>query len=490
MLYVSTRGGERVTALEAVCRGLSVTGGLFTAENPPEPLKLADLRGLTFQQVMARYYHGYIPDLTLGEWESLVEQAFASLTPEEDTAALPLAKLNPYLDRYYLINTDYFPTGSMADLTAAILSGLFEWIQRQSGGLQPLVIGLGSWDLALAFWGSLAGAPKLLLVPDPPLRAGELLGQLKPGQEVRVFSEELGSRYRELTDLAGDLAFEADLRSRGLAPLFLTPGHLAAVLTAGALATASVAHILETDDENCRVDFVVPKGHLSFLAGLVDASSLGIPVGVAYIGESEPPSLTTLFKSGRIPLEDKNRRHPGSGAAFPVNLERLLFEVTGRDEKRIRALMEELTNPQGAPLRDEEIQLLNQSIVVAACDYKYGLQLMRTVYDQTDYLFGRDTADALAAWSRNSRKRDTNPVCFVQLRSPLLDPLASYRAVFGQKDLTGQEALAVLIEETGVPAWPGLLETGRKEEAAPLPLLQGPIRQTIDSFLAACGPEV
>ncbi len=482
MNYVSTRGGEVVSGLEAVWRGISKSGGLYVPETLPQALPYECLTGQTLEALMADFFHRFIPEITKEGWEGVVSQALADLQGDQEPFTLPLAQVNAYLDRYYLLTADGFPTGSMSDLSLAILRSLL----RQTGDRgerrgQPLVLALISEDYAAACLGRSSRFPCLTMIPQNGVRGQEIAGLAAAQDQLMVFPESFDSRYREFSDLAADPSFEAQLVARGYDPVFVGPGHIIEVLTAGALATAVIASIAQMTGGIKGVDFAVHKDHLSFLAGLVYASSLQIPVGVVYVGENEPAALASFFKTGRTTSPRKNRRRDDAGVAWPVNLERLLFEVTGRDEVRLKEILDQADLPDQDLLTADEINLLNQSVLVAGNDYKRCLRTIKNFYDQTDYLLARETADAVASWARYSKQKDEIPVCFVQNRSPLTDYVSCSRALFGDKTRRQdrETAIRTLSEEVGIPVW----QTFGDQAPPPLSLLEGPMEGAILNWL-------
>lgn len=482
MKYISTRGGEVVSGLEAVWRGISSEGGLYIPQALPQPLPYQELMGRSLEELMAEFFYRFLPDLSLDDWKALLSHALRSLKEGPESFELPLARVNNYLDRYYLLLADDLPTGSLSDLSGAILRTLLEWTgDKDPRPGRPLVLAMVGEDQAASSLSWAQDLPYLVLMSQNSIRSREIARLPAARDQLLSFSESFDERYREFTRLASDPSFDSQLRDRGFKPVFVGPGHIIEVLTAGALATAIVVAIKENLEELDKIDFVVHKNHLSFLAGLVYASSLQLPLGLVYLGENEPAFLTSLFKSGRTAKPRRRRRRDDEGAAWPVNLERLLFEVTGRDEKRLKEILDQADQADRQLLREEEVNLLNQSVVVGGNDYKRCLRTIRTFYDQTDYLLARETADAVAVWARHVKQKDHVPVCFIQDRSPLTDYVSSGRALFGDKAPRHdrEAAITMLAEEAGIPAWQSL----DQEEAPPIQALEGPLDLAIVNWL-------
>ena len=481
MRYESTRGGPAVSGWEAVWRGLSETGGLYVPASLPEALEMDPLAEQSLERVLAVFFERFLPDFSLEIWERVILEALDGLKGEEDRYQLPLTPLNPYLDRYYLLNADSLPTGSLADLSAAIFSALLPYLQeKRQGGLRPLVLAAVTEDQALAALSRPPDLEALFFVPQNGVRGEELAALPRSQEALYIFGDRFDDRYREFSLLASDPSFEEKLNQMGFDPLYFGPGHLLEVLTAGALATAVISRMMG-EIGGKSVDFTVPKDHLAFLAGLVYASSLQVPVGFVYVGENEPATLAPLFASGRLPGPRRNRRRDDPGVAWPVNLERLLFEVTGRDSGRMARILDGVLAGDRELLSKEEIKLLNQSVRVEGNDYRRCQRVIRSVYDQTDYLVGRETADAIACWAKHSKKRDDSPVCYVQERTPLADHYTSGRALFGdglpRDDRTA--ALTKLSEESGIP----LRQLPGSGSLPALPRLEGSLEETVLTWL-------
>lgn len=485
MKYISTRGGPTVDAQEAIFRGLSATGGLFIPEKLPEALPLEALEGLLPVQAMALFLHRYLPDWSLNRWEAMVEEALLSLSPDKETFTWPVYPLSHYLERYYLMNGDRMPTGSLADFSAALfLSLLNSIVDAQDSPLKPLIVAVVTDDMAVSALRLRSPFQKIIFVSQNGGRERELSHLAEQHEKIAAFDAPFDLRYREFCELAADEAFEQSLNEQGYAPVFWGPGHILEALTAGALVTASLAVIAQERAIEEDVTYVVHKGHLGYFSGLVYANSLGLPVGSVYVGESEPPILKTLFKTGKMIRPKKKRRSDDPGVSWPVNLERLLFEVSGRDEKRLMDIMGKSDAIDLKLLNDDEMTLLNQSVTVDGNDYKRCLRIIRNIYDQTDYLVGRETADAIACWARHSDKKDSSTVCYLQERSPLLDSATSAKAVLGDAASKGDyvDVVHKLAEETGVPIWATLASSW--DGAGSIPALEGSLEATIRTWMA------
>ena len=99
LYYKSTRNSElRVTASEAILKGLAPDGGLFVPEEMPVlDVPMEELKGMTYQETAYAVMKQFLTDFTESELKNCIAKAY---DPKFDTEEIaPLAKVD---DIYYL----------------------------------------------------------------------------------------------------------------------------------------------------------------------------------------------------------------------------------------------------------------------------------------------------------------------------------------------------------------------------------------------------
>ena len=78
LLYESTRGaGGKVTASQAILKGLAEDGGLFVPERIPElPFQLEELSGLSYQETAYGIMKEFLTDFTEEELRDCIDRAY------------------------------------------------------------------------------------------------------------------------------------------------------------------------------------------------------------------------------------------------------------------------------------------------------------------------------------------------------------------------------------------------------------------------------
>ena len=76
MRYLSTRGGDPVSAAEAIVRGISPSGGLYVPESYPTIEWNNDVRG-GYLATAHRVMQAYLPETDAAELERMIAAAFS-----------------------------------------------------------------------------------------------------------------------------------------------------------------------------------------------------------------------------------------------------------------------------------------------------------------------------------------------------------------------------------------------------------------------------
>jgi len=127
------------------------------------------------------------------------------------------------------------------------------------------------------------------------------------------------------------------------------------------------------------VAFSVPTGNFGdIFAGYV-AAQMGLPIAQLMIATNVNDILARTLDTG-IYETDKviATQSPSMDIQVSSNFERLLFEVTGRDAARVRAMMGALTQGGRFEMQEKELQLTRALFAAARVDEAATLEVMRS----------------------------------------------------------------------------------------------------------------
>ena len=136
LYYKSTRNSElRVTASEAILKGLAPDGGLFVPEEMPVlDVPMEELKGMTYQETAYAVMKQFLTDFTESELKNCIAKAY---DPKFDTEEIaPLAKVD---DIYYL-ELFHGATIAFKDMALSILPHLMTTSAKKNHVENKIVI--------------------------------------------------------------------------------------------------------------------------------------------------------------------------------------------------------------------------------------------------------------------------------------------------------------------------------------------------------------
>ncbi|MDD4462433.1 MAG: threonine synthase, partial [Eubacteriales bacterium] len=208
----------------------------------------------------------------------------------------------------------------------------------------------------------------------------------------------------------------------------------------------------EKIEPGAPVNFVVPTGNFGNILAAWYASQMGLPVHRLICASNRNKILSDFIRTGRY--DSRREFHvtnsPSMDILISSNLERLLFELCGRNSETVREWMNDLREQGAYEIDQESLKKLQMLFVGGYCDEKGTLRMIRDVYDRTDHLIDTHTAVGFNVYSRYAnRSNDRTPTVFVSTASPLKFAGAVSDAVFGNGYSRGRGEM-VLIEELAV----------------------------------------
>lgn len=173
MRYLSTRGGEETTLVDAVMRGLAADGGLFVPEELPR-FKPGDFRGESLAEIAAELLTPFFAGTAIeGELGAICRDAF--------DFPLPLKPVIAAGGELSVLELFHGPTAAFKDVGARFLAALMERALKSSTDSRPLTI-------LVATSGDTGGAVAAAFHGRRGIRVGVLFpkGQVSPRQQHQL----------------------------------------------------------------------------------------------------------------------------------------------------------------------------------------------------------------------------------------------------------------------------------------------------------------
>jgi threonine synthase len=354
--YVSTRGSAPGRGFsEILLEGLAPDGGLYLPERYPQvdAAMLTRWRGLSYPEVAFELLSLYIDDIALDDLRALVERTYTAEVFGDDRIT-PLAPLD---EGVYLERLSNGPTLAFKDVAMQLLGNLFEYELARRG--QTLnVLGATSGDTGSAAEYALRGKRGVQVFMLSPL------GRMSPFQQAQMYSlqdpniHNLAIRgvFDDCQDIvkavSNDLAFKRRHRigtvnsinwARLLAQVvYYFVGYLQAVPAPAAGSRAALA----------EASFAVPSGNFGNICAGHVARMMGLPIRRLVLATNENNVLDEFFRTGTYRVRRADETHETSSPSMDIskasNFERFVYDLVGRDPRRVRELFEGGVGRSGA----------------------------------------------------------------------------------------------------------------------------------------------
>jgi threonine synthase len=439
--YISTRGEAPILGFEeALLAGLASDGGLYVPESWPRlsEAMIAGFADKSFQEIAVDVLHPFMGDDVLrGRLAEMVNEAYAGFEHDEVT---PLTDLG---DGQYFLELYHGPTLAFKDVAMQLLARLMDdaLVRR---GQRATIIGATSGDTGGAAIEAFRGREAVdvfILFPDGRVSDVQRKQMTTP-QDANVHTLSVNGTFDDCQALVKGMFNDAPFRSEmALAGVnSINWARVMAQITYYFVAAAKLGAPRQP------VAFSVPTGNFGdIFAGYV-AAQMGLPVAQLMIATNVNDILARTLASG-VHKTDKviATQSPSMDIQVSSNFERLLFEVTGRDAARVRALMGALAQAGRFDMNDKELQLMRALFGAERIDESETLDIMRRFHEAHGFQIDPHSAVGMGA-SEKAVLPDGVPMVTLATAHPAKFPKAVTAAYDAEPD-TPQRVLDMLQEE-------------------------------------------
>ena len=148
---------------------------------------------------------------------------------------------------------------------------------------------------------------------------------------------------------------------------------------------------IEMGDE---VNFSVPTGNFGDILAGIYAKKMGLPVNKFLCASNSNNVLTDFFTTGKY---DANREFfktisPSMDILVSSNLERYMFEATGRDDQKIKDYMKSLKETGEFEISKEELEFMTNDVYPQCATEEETYSTIGHFYDEYGYVLDPHTA--------------------------------------------------------------------------------------------------
>lgn len=408
MYYNSTRDNScRVTAAQAISRGISSEGGLFVPEAFPQ-LSMDELQGLvgkSYNEKAKAVLSKFLTDFSAEELANCVDCAYTAEKFDSGNIS-EIAKVGEHA---YLLELWHGPTCAFKDMALQLLPHLLTVsAEKTVPGKEIVVLVATSGDTgkaALEGFKDVSGTKMLVFYP---------VHGVSNMQKLQMTTQEGGNVA--VCAIEGNF----DDAQSGVKKIFTDPDVLKELEKNGQMFSsansinwgrlvpqivyyvAAYTSLVEQGEISLgeQVNVVVPTGNFGNILAAYYAKGMGLPVGKLICASNRNKVLTDFLRTG---VYDKNREFhttpsPSMDILISSNLERLLYDLCGKDDAQIREWFSALAKEGRYSVTPEVLSKLRAGFYGGYCTDEETLSTIGKVFREYGYLSDTHTAVGLKVY--------------------------------------------------------------------------------------------
>ena len=438
LMYSSTRNADvKLTASQAILKGLADDGGLFVPERIPElRYSIEELAEMSYQETAYAVMKEFFTDFTEEELKACINKAYDSKFDTEEIAPLVSA------DGAYYLELFHGSTIAFKDMALSILPHLLITSARKNNVKNDIVILTATsgdtGKAALAGFADVEGTKIVVFYPKhgvSPIQEKQMVTQKGANTHVVGINGNFDQAQTGVKQMFNDKALAKEMDDAGYqfsSANSINIGRLVPQIVYYVYAYAKLFANGEIAKDE-KINVVVPTGNFGNILAAYYAKNMGLPIAKLICASNENKVLFDFFKSGTY---NKNREFiltnsPSMDILISSNLERLIYRIAGNDAAKNAELMKALTTA-GEYSISEDMKDKLKDFYGNYTSEKETSEVIKTLYDKTGYII--DTHTAVAAGVYAKYKEETGDTATKTVIASTASPFKFTRSVMDAID--------------------------------------------------------
>ena len=458
MMYVSTRdSNNKCSSAEAIRDGIAKDGGLFVPEYIPSLTKedFDKIGEMSYEERAAFVLSKILEDYTYEELLGYSKNAYARFFGDP----CPVVCVDEGL---YVLELWHGPTCAFKDMALTMLPHLLTGARKKTGEkTKSLILVATSGDTgkaALEGFRDVEGTDIIVFYPSDGVSEMQKL-QMKTQLGNNIYVCAIKGNFDDAQN-----AVKTIFNDPNIVKQLLEKGYKlssANSINWGRLAPQIVYYIssymdLVNSDQITfgeKVNFCVPSGNFGDILAGYYAYKMGVPVNKLICASNKNKVLTDFFETGTY---DINRDFyktisPSMDILISSNLERLLYEITGKDDKKVVSYMKDLKTKGKYTISEEELNKIKEIFDAGYADEDMTKDAIAAEDEVDDYIMDPHTGVAMAVYDDYlDRTNDETKTIILSTASAYKFPCDVYEAITESKISDAFEATKKLQNFTGL----------------------------------------
>lgn len=457
MQYTSTRGGAvSVLASQAIVNGISSDGGLYVPSSFPK-LTLEEIAALcdkTYPERAAEILAKYL-DFDYETLKGFAENAYSRF---ESGEVCPIFKAE---DGTYILELTHGPTLAFKDMALTLLPYLMTASAEKTGlNKKILILVATSGDTGKAALEGFRDVENTEIIVFYPVDG------VSPMQKLQMVTQEgnnvhvcgVRGNFDDTQNAVKRIFASADIKNRldikGYSLSSANSINWGRLVPQIVYYFSAYADLLNMDEIELGdpINFTVPSGNFGNILAAYYAREMGLPVNKLICASNSNNILTDFFTTGVYDTarEFHKTMSPSMDILISSNLERLLYELSGRDSDYVAEKMLELKEKG---IYKVDIPLIEKAGIEAGyADEDDTKMAIDCFFDSYHYPLDTHTAVAMTVYNNYvAASGDNTPTVVVSTASPYKFPAEVYNALAHENVTDDYAAAKKLKNLSGYP---------------------------------------
>lgn len=429
MMYVSTRGAAKpLSFADVLLEGLATDGGLYVPGEWPALPQLGDDADYvtTAVEVMWPFVEGSIEREAFA---AIVADAYSTFEPPAGTApdVVPVTELG---DNHFLAEIYWGPTLAFKDIALQLVGRLFDHeLERRHD--RVTIVGATSGDTGSAAIEACRDREHIdIFILHPEGRTSEVQRrQMTTVLSDNVHNVAIDGTFDDCQDMVkalfADEAFrrEVNLSAVNSINWARVMGQIVYYVTSARSVNQRLGRPLDAP-----VAFTIPTGNFGNIFAGYAAMKMGLAISQLVVASNTNDILTRFFTTGTMDIDGVTPTlSPSMDIQVSSNLERLLFEMVGRDGAAISEMMLAFRNDNTVSVAPEQLAWLSETFSAGRFTDEQCLALIGDLHAESGKLIDPHTAVGVGV-ARELRRDASVPMITLGTAHPAKFPDAVERA--------------------------------------------------------------
>ncbi len=461
MKYYSTRDKSlAVNAPYTIVNGISKEGGLYVPASLPDVSnKLSAYMNYSYTELATEILSLFLDEFSKQEIEQMVKATYTSAS-FCNSAITPIKRIAPNI---YSLELWHGPTLAFKDIALQILPRLLtESLKKINHQKKALILVATSGDTGKAALEGFADVEGVKLVTFYPhggvsdMQYRQMATQQGGNVDVIAVEGNFDDAQTGVKKIFADKDANAKVFDMGYTFSSANSINWGRLLPQIVYYFSAYKQMIDARAISLGegINVAVPTGNFGNILAAYYAKHMGLPIKKLICASNKNDVLVDFFNTHTYNAKRKFYKtiSPSMDILVSSNLERLVFEATGRDDARTAQLMGELSGEGHYTLTPQEAEITS-SFFSGYCNDAKTTKTIKNVWDKYGYLMDPHTAVAQYVYSKYVEATgDYTPSIIVSTASPYKFGKDVLSAISGQESVAGLDEFEIadkLAAQTG-----------------------------------------